>query len=85
MTTLGQNYAFVSDDRLADLWAKANEELDEAKRLEIVEQINNVIAEYVPMLTLYAYANVYAVDGGLSNYGPSAFEGVDWTAVGYTK
>ncbi len=80
---LGQNYAFVSDDRLADLWAKANAELDEAKRLDIVKDINDVIAEYVPMLTLYAYANVYAVDAGLSNYGPSAFEGVDWTAVGY--
>ena len=34
---LGQNYAFISDDRLADLWAKANTELDAAKRLEIVE------------------------------------------------
>ena len=37
------------------------------------------------MLTLYGYANVYAVDGDLANYGPATFESVDWTAVGYTK
>ncbi|HEX7834332.1 MAG TPA: ABC transporter family substrate-binding protein [Pseudolysinimonas sp.] len=81
----GQNYAFITDDRLAGLWADANKELDEAKRLEIVKQINDVIAEYVPMLTLFAYANVYAVDGDLANYGPATFESIDWTAVGFTK
>jgi len=82
---LGQNYAFVSDDRLEDLWAKANVELDPAKRIEIAKQINDVIAEYVPMLPLYAYPNVYGVDGDLANYGPATFESIDWTAVGFTK
>jgi peptide/nickel transport system substrate-binding protein len=82
---LGQNYAFVSDDSLEDLWAKANVELDPAKRIEIAKQINDVIAKYVPMLPLYAYPNVYAVDGDLANYGPATFEAIDWTAVGFTK
>ena len=44
-----------------------------------------MIAEYVPMLPLYAYPNVYAVDGDVANYGPATFEAVDWTAVGFTK
>ncbi|CAN5181929.1 ABC transporter family substrate-binding protein [soil metagenome] len=82
---LGQNYAFISDDKLEDLWAKANVELDPAKRLDYVTQINDVIAEYVPMLPLYAYPNVFAVDSDVANYGPATFESVDWTAVGYTK
>ena len=81
----GQNYAFVSDDRLEDLWAKANAELDPAKRLEITSQINDVIAEYVPMLPLYAYPNIEVVDGDLANYGPATFKSIDWTEVGFTK
>jgi peptide/nickel transport system substrate-binding protein len=81
----GQNYAFVTDDSLEALWASANVELDPAKRLDIVKKINDVIATYVPMLPLYAYPNVYAVDGDLANYGPATFESINWTAVGYTK
>jgi peptide/nickel transport system substrate-binding protein len=82
---LGQNYAFVSDDSLAGLWADANKELDPDKRLEIAKKINDVIAKYVPMLPLYAYPNVYAVDGDLANYGPATFASINWTHVGFTK
>jgi peptide/nickel transport system substrate-binding protein len=82
---LGQNYAFVSDDSLEGLWADANKELDPAKRIEIAKKINDVIATYVPMLPLYAYPNVYAVDGDLANYGPATFASVVWANVGFTK
>jgi peptide/nickel transport system substrate-binding protein len=81
----GQNYAFVSDDSLGALWDQANAELDPAKRVEIAKQINDVIAKYVPMLPLYAYPNVYAVDGDLANYGPATFASIDWTQVGFKK
>ena len=81
----GQNYAFISDDQLGPLWEQANAELDPQKRIDIAKKINDVIASYVPMLPLFAYPNVYAVDGNLANYGPATFAAVDWTKVGFTK
>jgi peptide/nickel transport system substrate-binding protein len=81
----GQNYSFVSDDSLAGLWAKANKELDPDKRLAITSEINKKVASVVGMLPLYAYPNVTVVDGDLANYGPSTFEAIDWTAVGFTQ
>jgi peptide/nickel transport system substrate-binding protein len=81
----GQNFAFITDPSLEDLWAQANVELDPDKRLAITSKINDVIASYVPMLPLYAYPNVQVVDGDLANYGPATFESIDWTAVGFTK
>ncbi|WP_165310944.1 ABC transporter family substrate-binding protein [Microbacterium protaetiae] len=83
----GQNFAFVSDDRLGDLWTQANAELDPEKRLKITQQINEVIADYMPMLPFYPSPNISIVDSNLANYGPSTFMGwaSDWTKVGFTK
>ena len=81
----GQNYSFVSDPALADLWAQANQELDPAKRLALTSQINDKVAAVVGMLPLYAYPNVTVVDGNLANYGPATFESIDWTKVGFKK
>jgi peptide/nickel transport system substrate-binding protein len=81
----GQNYSFITDEKLADLWASANKELDTAKRLEIAKSINAEIATYVPMVPIYGYPNVTIADKGLVNYGPALFAPIDWTVVGYTK
>lgn len=83
----GQNYAFVTDPKLGPLWTKANTELDPAKRIGITNDINNVIAGYLPFLPIAPYPNVYVVDKGLANFGASTFMGQaeDWTQVGYLK
>ncbi|MEQ6898880.1 ABC transporter family substrate-binding protein [Microbacterium sp. KR10-403] len=81
----GQNFAFVTDEKLGDLWTQANAELDQTKRLKIAEQINNTIAGYMPMLPIYPYPNVTVVDKNLANYGPATFMSVDWTTVGFTE
>lgn len=81
----GQNYSYITDKRLGDLWNKANTELNASKRLEIANDINNVIAEFVPMVPIYPYPNVEVVDGNLANYGPATFASTDWTQVGFTK
>jgi peptide/nickel transport system substrate-binding protein len=83
----GQNYAFVTDDKLGDLWKQANTELDQTKRLDIAKEINNTIADYMPMLPIYPYPNVQVVDKNLANYGPGTFTDLtdDWTKVGFTK
>jgi len=81
----GQNYSFVSSDKLKDLWSAANKELDPTARLKLTSKINDEVVKVVGMLPLYAYPNVYVVDGDLANYGPATFEGVDWTKVGFKK
>jgi peptide/nickel transport system substrate-binding protein len=81
----GQNFAFITDPKLGDLWKQANGELDPAKRLETASKINDTIADYMPMLPIYPYPEVIVVDKNLANYGPATFQSVDWTQVGFTK
>ncbi len=81
----GQNFSFITDDSLGDLWKQANAELDPTKRLKLADDINNVIAGFVPFVPIYPYPNVFVVDGNLANYGPATFASVDWTTVGFTK
>ncbi|MBN9612452.1 MAG: ABC transporter family substrate-binding protein, partial [Actinobacteria bacterium] len=45
----GQNFSFITDDSLGDLFKKANAELDVDKRLAITSQINDTIAGFVPI------------------------------------
>ena len=83
----GQNYTGTTDEKLGDLWTKANAELDPAKRVEIANQINEEIWSYVPMFPIAPLPNVWAVKQGLVNYGAAMFgySPVDWTIVGWKK
>jgi peptide/nickel transport system substrate-binding protein len=82
---VGYNYSFISDDRLGDLWDKANAELDEDKRIAIAQEINGVMAELMSVVPIYPYPEVVATDEGLSNFGTATFKGTDWSEVGYLK
>lgn len=83
----GQNYSFITDDRLAGLWAEANAELDEDARMAKAKEINEVIAEFLPSVPIYPYPEVVATDAGLANFGTATFitHTFDWSAVGYTE
>ena len=83
----GQNYTGTTDEKLGDLWTKANAELDPDKRIEIANQINEEIWSYVPMFPIAPLPNVWAVKQGLVNYGAAMFgySPVDWTIVGWKK
>lgn len=80
-----QNYARVTDDRLADLWEEANAELDPEARLEVAKEINEVIAEIMPSVPIYPYPEVVATDAGLANYGTATFKSNRWDLVGFTE
>lgn len=80
-----QNYPGITDDRLADLWKKANAELDPEARIKIANQIDEVIADYMPSVPIYPYPEVVAVDEKVANYGTATFQSNDWTLVGYSK
>ena len=83
----GQNFTGTTDERLGDLWTKANTELDPDKRIEIANEINETIWSYVPMFPIAPLPNVWAVEQGLVNYGAAMFgySPVDWTIVGWKK
>ena len=83
----GQNFTGTTDEKLGDLWTKANTELDPDKRIEIAHEINDTIWSYVPMFPIAPLPNVWAVKQGLVNYGATMFGSttVDWTVVGWKK
>lgn len=84
----GQNFTGTTDDKLGDLFTKANAELDPAKRITIANEINDTIWAYVPMFPIAPLPNVWAVKQGLVNYGATMFgvtSTVDWTVVGWAK
>lgn len=78
-----QNYTGITDPQLADLWQKANTDLDPDSRLKTAEEIDKVLWSYVPIIPIAPLPNVYAVKQGLVNWGATQFETVDWTIVGF--
>ncbi|MEV8239127.1 ABC transporter family substrate-binding protein [Microbacterium testaceum] len=80
-----QNYTGITDPKLADLWQKANTDLDPDSRLQTAQEIDKVLWSYVPIIPIAPLPNVYAVKQGLVNWGATQFETVDWTIVGFTN
>lgn len=78
-----QNFTGTTEESLGDLWDQANTELDPDARIEIANEINAAIWEYVPMFPIAPLPNVYAVTDGLVNWGATQFETIDWTLVGW--
>lgn len=79
------NFTGTTEESLGELWDKANTELDPAARVEIANEINEAIWEYVPMFPIAPLPNVYAVKSGLVNYGAAMLEQVDWSIVGWAN
>jgi peptide/nickel transport system substrate-binding protein len=81
----GQNYTGITDPRLADLWAKANAELDPAKQQAISHEIDKVMFDFVPIITIATTPTIYAVQKGIANIGAAQFQIPDYSMVGFTK
>lgn len=79
------NFTGITDDKLEGLFDEANAELDPDARLKIADEIDKVLAAYVPIIPVAPLPNVYAVKDGLVNYGAKQFQSVDWTVVGWAK
>lgn len=79
----GQNFTGLTEEKLGDMWAAANAELDPAKRLKLAQDIDNAIFAYTPVIPLTPTPNTLGVKTGLVNYGAAQFESIDWTAVGF--
>ena len=83
---LGGNVSFFANaeyDRLVDA---ARRELDETKRIELYKQADAIAHREAPMLFLYFYNDLYAVQPWIKGFEPPViFNGQRWTNVSITK
>jgi peptide/nickel transport system substrate-binding protein len=81
----GQNYTGITDPRLADLWKKANAELDPTKQQAIAQEIDKVMFDFVPIVTIATTPTIFAVQKGIVNIGAAQFQTPDYSMVGFKK
>ena len=82
--TSGQNYTGLDlDDEVADLAKSMQTELDPDTRMAASNEFSAVVAKSFSVIPFYATPNIFGVAEGLVNYGPSLFESIDWTVVGF--
>jgi peptide/nickel transport system substrate-binding protein/oligopeptide transport system substrate-binding protein len=83
---LGGNVSFYANpgyDRLVDA---ARRELDDAKRAELYKQADAIAERDAPMLFLYFYNDLYAVQPWIKGFVPPViFNGQRWTDVSIVK
>jgi ABC-type transport system substrate-binding protein len=83
---VGGNVSFFANpeyDRLVDA---ARRELDDAKRVELYKQADAIAHREAPMLFLYFYNDLYAVQPWIKGFEPPViFNGQRWTDVSITK
>ncbi len=68
---VGQNFPGFKDARNDELLAESENTLDQARRVEVYAEQQKIWAEAVPVVTLYARANVTATKRSLQNFRPT--------------
>jgi peptide/nickel transport system substrate-binding protein len=79
-----QNYGKISTPEIDALYEQAIRELDDARRVELGQQIDQLLWEQMPQLPLYQSTGAYAVRSTLVNFGAKGFADVDYADVGFT-
>jgi peptide/nickel transport system substrate-binding protein len=85
----GQNYTRLNDKSLDPPWSAADLELNDAKRLDLVHQGNNLVADLVPALPIDPFPDIIAYNSNLIGgpvdhnftYGPLVFSN-EWFLKG---
>jgi peptide/nickel transport system substrate-binding protein len=78
-----QNYGRISSPEIDALYEQAIRELDDARRVEIGQQIDQLIWQEMPQLPLYQVTGAYAVRSTLANFGAAGFASVDYADIGF--
>ena len=81
----GSNYSKITGPNQGKLWTKALSNLDPTSRLKDIDAIDKDLTSYVAIIPLATSPLIWGVKKGIVNYGPTQFETIDWTQVGYTS
>ncbi|PWH07691.1 peptide ABC transporter substrate-binding protein [Brachybacterium endophyticum] len=79
------NYAKVGSKEIDDLVGKASAEIDEAKRLDLVNELDAKLWEIAGLIPLWQSYSFWVQNDDLANFGARGFKDLDWTLVGYVK
>jgi len=80
-----QNYARIGSDDIDQLFAKATQELDPQKAIDLANQIDGLIWQEVHSITFYQRPEFWACRKGLANFGAKGFADVVYQDIGWAK
>ncbi|HEY6423724.1 MAG TPA: ABC transporter family substrate-binding protein [Pseudonocardiaceae bacterium] len=85
-TTAGeQNYGHIGSKEIDQLYEQAIRTLDDKRRVELGQQIDQAIWNQMPQVPLYQSTGAYAVRTTLANFGAHGFADVVYEDIGYIK
>jgi len=84
-TDIGNNFGRIYDPRIGPLFAQGLAELDDAKRVEIGNQVDRLIWEEVHDIPLYPQTGAFAVRATLANFGAKGLSDWDFVHAGFTQ
>jgi peptide/nickel transport system substrate-binding protein len=80
-----QNYGRIASPEIDALFVQAVAELDDAKRIELGNRIDQLLWANQHDIPLYARPGTYAVRSTLANFGAPGFADVDYINAGFVK
>ncbi|MGH3987198.1 MAG: ABC transporter family substrate-binding protein [Pseudonocardiaceae bacterium] len=85
-TTAGeQNYGHIGSEEIDQLYEQAIRTLDDKRRVELGQQIDQALWNLMPQVPLYQITGAYAVRSTLANFGAPGFADVVYEDIGYPK
>jgi peptide/nickel transport system substrate-binding protein len=78
------NVSRINSPEIDALFAQAAAELDDAKRIELCQRIDQALWEQMPYVPLYQATGAVAVRATLANFGAKGFADLDYTEIGFT-
>ena len=80
-----QNHGNISSKEIDQLYEQAIRTLDDKRRVELGQQIDQALWNLMPQLPLYQITGAYAVRSTLANFGAPGFADVIYEDIGYTR
>jgi peptide/nickel transport system substrate-binding protein len=77
------NFGKIGSDQVNKLIAQAAQELDDTKRLELLNQVDKAVWDLGHSLPLYRRPSIVAVNEKLGNFGNTGLASFDYTKIGW--
>ncbi|MGH3754534.1 MAG: ABC transporter family substrate-binding protein [Pseudonocardiaceae bacterium] len=85
-TTAGvQNHGHIGSKEIDDLYEQAIRTLDDKRRIELGQQIDQAVWNLLPQVPLYQITGASAVRATLANFGAHGFADIVYEDIGYTQ